>query len=70
MKQFLKDLKDTLAQLIQIPIGIGIMVGLVYLAVALVEELGIKKVYGPYFLVVQAFFIGVTLKHFFGVKEE
>lgn len=70
MKQFLKDLKDTLAELIQIPISIGIMAGLVYLAAALVEELGIKKAYGPYFLVVQAFFIGVTLKHFFGVKEE
>lgn len=70
MKQFLKDLKDTIAELIQIPISIGIGVGLIYLAKALVEELGIKKVYSPYFLVVQVFFIGVTLKHFFGVKEE
>lgn len=70
MKQFLKDLKDTLVELAKIPLGIGMWCGLVYLAATLVEELGIKKAYGPYFLVVQAFFIGVTLKHFFGVKEE
>jgi hypothetical protein len=69
MKQILKDVGQALKELAMIPLGIGMWAGGVWLAGSLTRELGVKDEYAGHFIIIQAFFLVVTLNHFFGKKE-